>query len=155
MIRILTAILFCVGLFCSPAQAQGDDVPYWASIRVNELNMRVGPSMDYKIDWVFRREGLPVKVLRRLDGWRLIEDPAGDRGWVVARFLTLNRKAVIVGEQLAAMRAEPANTAQLRWNLQPGVIGSLGECDAGWCVLDVDGRIGWVRSDRLWGAQSI
>jgi SH3-like domain-containing protein len=32
------------------------------------------------------------------------------------------------------------------------VVGALGDCEAGWCELDVAGREGWVRAERLWGA---
>jgi SH3-like domain-containing protein len=37
-------------------------VPYWAALRAGEVNMRVGPSEDFPIEWVYRRQGLPVKV---------------------------------------------------------------------------------------------
>jgi len=46
--------------------------------------MRVGPGEDYRINWVYHRAHLPVKVLRVMEGWRLIEDPDGARGWVLA-----------------------------------------------------------------------
>ena len=88
-----------------PARAQERETPYWASIRATVLNMRVGPSADYKIDWVYRRPGLPVKVVRVMEGWRLIEDPDGARGWVVARLLSPERGAIVIGEGLADMRA--------------------------------------------------
>jgi SH3-like domain-containing protein len=38
--------------------------------------MRVGPSEAYPIEWVYRRQGLPVKVVRVMQGWRLVEGPA-------------------------------------------------------------------------------
>ena len=44
----------------SPAFGQEREVPYWATIDTSELNMRVGPSVNYRIEWVYRREGLPV-----------------------------------------------------------------------------------------------
>jgi hypothetical protein len=63
-------------LLCSiPAAAQDRAVPYWAALRAGEVNMRVGPSEDFPIEWVYRRQGLPVKVLRVMQGWRLVEDP--------------------------------------------------------------------------------
>ena len=94
----------------APALAQEKEAPYWASIRdsATEMNTRVGPSPEYKIAWVYRRPGLPVKVLRLKDGWRLIEDPDGAQGWVVARLLSPDRSAYVVGEGLADMRSEPS-----------------------------------------------
>ena len=58
-LRVLPLALFLLPL-AAPAGAQEREVPYWASLRVDEVNMRVGPSEDFPISWVYRREGLPV-----------------------------------------------------------------------------------------------
>ncbi|UVI38967.1 SH3 domain-containing protein [Qipengyuania spongiae] len=136
------------------AAAQDREVPYWASIRASEMNMRVGPSADYKIKWVYRRAGLPVKVVRVHEGWRLIQDPDGATGWVVARLLSPERTGIVVGEGLAAVRGSASEEGELRWRLEPGVVGDLGDCDDGWCEMDIDGRRGWVRENRIWGTDA-
>lgn len=135
-----------------PARAQERETPYWASIRATVLNMRVGPSADYKIDWVYRRPGLPVKVVRVMEGWRLIEDPDGARGWVVARLLSPERGAMVIGEGLAELRDGPSHDAMLKWRVEPGVVGALGGCDDGWCELSIDDYQGYIVQNRLWGA---
>lgn len=127
-------------------------MPYWASIKAAKLNMRAGPGRDFPIRWVYKRPGLPLKVVRVHQGWRLVRDPAGDEGWVTANLLTKERSAIVVGKGLAAMREKPSSNARLRWNAEPGVVGAVGDCDDGWCELDVAGRTGYVRADRLWGA---
>lgn len=131
--------------------AQERDVPYWASIRVEPVNMRVGPGAAFPIDWTYRRAGLPVKVVRVMQGWRLVRDPEGTQGWIVGRLLTRERGAIVVGKGLAPMRARPSASAALRWNAEPGVVGSLGECENGWCEFDVNGRSGWIEAARIWG----
>jgi len=146
-------LLFCLALVCSfPASAQDREVPYWASLRAEEVNMRVGPSPNYPIEWVYKRKHLPVKVLRLMQGWRLVRDPDGAEGWIVARLLSPQRTAIVVGEGLASMRGEPSESSALRWNLEPGVVGILGNCRNGWCQMDVEGRKGWVEEERLWGS---
>ena len=102
----LACIAVLIGLAGVPAGAQEREVPYWASIRVDEVNMRVGPGGSYRVAWVYRRKQLPVKVVRLMQGWRLIEDPDGDRGWMLGRFLTLDRGAIVTGEGLADMREQ-------------------------------------------------
>lgn len=149
MRRLLAIALLLVS---APAAAQDRTVPYWASLRATEVNMRVGPSEAYPIEWVYRRQGLPVKVVRVMQGWRLVEDPDGERGWIVARLLNPARAAIVIGEGLAELRVAPELSAKVRWRAEPGVVGALGECDDGWCELVVGGRTGWVRSERLWGA---
>lgn len=138
-------------LAASPVLAS-DDLPYWVSLQAEEANMRVGPSEAYPIDWVYQRAGLPMKVVRKLSGWRLVEDPDGTRGWIVARFLSRERAAIVIGREPAAMRAKPEEAAQILWRAEPGVTGALGECRSGWCRFAVDDRQGWIRETRLWGS---
>ncbi len=149
---ILTSLLGLAALFASAGlNAQQREAPYWASMKFDEVNMRVGPGQDFKIDWVYKRKGLPVKVVRLREGWRLMQDPDGTQGWVNESQLLLTRTAIITGEGLAAMRAEPNASAAIKWNAQVGVVGKLGDCEAGWCEFNVGGREGWVLENRLWG----
>jgi SH3-like domain-containing protein len=39
----------------------------------------------------------------------------------------------------------------VRYRAQPGVIGQVSGCAAGWCELNVDGRRGYVETGALWG----
>jgi SH3-like domain-containing protein len=151
MIRHIVFSLLALAL-AAPLNAQDRDVPYWATLRADEVNMRVGPGSDYKIDWVYRRAGLPMKVVRLVEGWRLVEDPDGTRGWVAARLLSPDRGAIVVGEGLAPLHEGAGEATPVLWKAQPGVVGKLGECADGWCLFEVGPRGGWVRAERLWGA---
>lgn len=151
-ILVLTAFVF-LGLTGS-ASAEDRDVPYWATIRdsATELNMRVGPSPDYPISWVYHRPGLPVKVIRVHQAWRLVRDPVGDEGWVASRLLSPDHGAIVIGKEPTPMRSGPSSDSRLRWRLAPGVVGVLGSCSDGWCELRVGKREGWVEASHLWGA---
>lgn len=135
-----------------PAAAQKREVPYWASLRSDKVNMRVGPGEDYRVTWVYRRKQLPLKVVRLKEGWRLVEDPDGAKGWMLARFLTPDRGAIVKGQGLAEMREKGDSASRLLWRLEPGVIGGLSDCEDGWCGFEIAGKKGYVRQDRLWGA---
>lgn len=145
--------LVTLSALAAPARAADDEkVPYWASIDAQPANMRVGPGESYKIAWVYKRPRLPVKVMRREGSWRLIEDPDGDKGWMRDLLLSRQRSAIVTGEGLVEMRAERKGSSPMLWRLEPGVVGLLGDCDADWCVFDVDGHKGFVPAKRLWGA---
>lgn len=148
---LLSLIALCA--MPSPVAAADDDsVPYWASIDTDVANMRVGPGESYKIDWVYRRKHLPVKVIRREGPWRQIEDPDGTKGWMRDLLLSRQRAAVVIGDQLTEMRAEGNGSARTLWQIEPGVVGLLGECRDGWCGFDTDGHKGFVRESVVWGA---
>lgn len=155
---VRNSLILCIAalglLFAMPGVSAQENrtLPYWMSISAEEARMRVGAGQQYPIEWVYRRPGLPVKVLRSFQGWRLIEEPDGTQGWMYDSLLSNRRTALVIGEGLAPMRESGAETAALRWNLEPGVIGELGECASDWCELNVNGARGWVAQERLWGA---
>ncbi|HUQ13612.1 MAG TPA: SH3 domain-containing protein [Novosphingobium sp.] len=130
------------------ARAQDREVPYWATLTADKVNMRVGPARDYGVAWVYRRDGLPLKVVRLHEGWRLVQDPDGARGWILSRFLSRARGA-IVQRQVAEIRDKPAG--RVLWRAAPGVVGRLGDCERKWCRFDTDGHKGWIAADTIWG----
>lgn len=152
---ITLALAVALGLAFGDLRAQNREVPYWASLRFDQVRMRVGPSREYPIEWVYRRKGLPVKVVRLREGWRLVEDHEGTRGWVASSQLTPTRFAMVRGEGLAALREDAEAGAALRWRAQPGVTGELLRCRDSFCKIDVAGRIGWIAQARLWGAEEL
>ena len=155
-LRFFAVLALCVLLatviVLAPARAQDRETPYWASLRYDEVRMRVGPSQEYPIEWVYRRKGLPVKVIRVREGWRLVQDHEGDQGWIASSQLDPDKGAIVIGEGLAELRADHSGSSALQWRAEPGVVGKLLRCDEGWCEIDVTGRKGWVRQERLWGA---
>jgi len=142
-------------LFPQTVNAQDGDLPYWASLRYDEVRMRVGPSREYPIEWIYRRKGLPVKVVRSRDEWDLVEDPEGTRGWIAQSQLSRKRTIMIIGEGLATMFEQPLVNSAIRWRAEPGVVARLLLCRDGWCEIDVAGRTGWVDASRLLGDEEL
>ena len=149
-IRSLIAVL---ALFSAigPAAAQSDpELPYWASISVDEARMRKGPSPDVPVTWEYRRRDLPVKVIARHETWRKIEDPDGTQGWMAARLLSRTRTAIVTGG-IRPLRAAANASAAISYRAQAGVVGRITDCTDGWCMFDVQGRKGWIETGHIWG----
>jgi len=149
--RVLTVFLFTASLLAAPTAAQTREVPYWATIKTDRAFMRVGPSKEYHVEWVFKRSGLPIKVVRVTGPWRLVRDSDGTQGWVASSQLSPSRSALVVGEGNTEIREAPADNAKLKWHVEPGVVGTLGDCQASWCEIDIRGHFGWIKQSRLWG----
>lgn len=146
-ILAVAALMTVVG----PASAQSDvELPYWASINVDEARMRKGPSPDVPVIWEYRRKDLPVKVVARFETWRKIEDPDGTQGWMAARLLSRTRTAIITGE-IRPMREAASLSAGVAYRAEPGVVGRITDCKDGWCLFEVKGRKGWIQTDHIWG----
>jgi SH3-like domain-containing protein len=141
-----------LALIAGLAQAQSTKkTPYWASIKADEARMRTGPSTEFPVKWVYKRQLLPVKVVAVHEVWRKVEDPDGDQGWMHVGLLSPNRSALVTGSGVASLRDNPEATARIAWRVEPGVVGRIEECQKGWCRLDVSGRTGYIEAERLWG----
>ena len=134
-----------------PASAQSDvELPYWASINVDEARMRKGPSPDVPVIWEYRRKDLPVKVVARFETWRKIEDPDGTQGWMAARLLSRTRTAIVTDE-IRPLREAASASAGVAYRAEPGVVGRITDCKDGWCLFEVKGRKGWIQTGHIWG----
>jgi SH3-like domain-containing protein len=131
-------------------EAQQRKTPYYASISAGQARMRTGPGRNYPVNWMYQRSGLPVKVVDIYKEWRKIEDPGGTQGWMQANLLTENRTGIVV-DQIVVLRDAPRGSGRMQYRAQPGVIGRISQCAAGWCWFDVRGRSGFVEAIHLWG----
>ncbi len=148
-------VLGGAAILASGAGAQSTrKVPYWASIKAEEARMRTGPSTEFPVKWVYRRQYLPVKVVAIHEVWRKVEDPDGDQGWMHVSLLTPNRTAIVSMAGISELRDEPSDTSRISWRVEKGVVGRIDDCQKGWCRLDIAGRSGYIETDRIWGEEA-
>jgi SH3-like domain-containing protein len=149
--RHVVPVLLAIAL-ALPASAQPRKPPYYASITAGEARMRAGPGRNYPANWLYRRSGLPVKVVDVYKEWRKVEDPGGTSGWMQGNLLSEQRTAVVV-DTVVTLRDSPRAAGRVQWRAAPGVIGRISKCSGGWCWFDVRGRAGFVEAIHLWGVE--
>lgn len=126
-------------------------LPRYVSIRAREANARRGPSLTHRVDWEYRRRGLPVEITGEYGQWRRVRDADGAGGWVHNSLLSGTRTGLIVGEEPVRLQAGASDRTALRAMLEPGVVARIESCDGTWCDVSVDGLDGWVPQPALWG----
>lgn len=148
----IAATLALGAMFAIPqaAGAQDREAPYWASISASRAYMRTGPGRNFPASWLYRRAGLPIRVVEVYENWRKVEDPDGTQGWMLVNLLSSERTAIVRGET-RTMHAEPSDAARVVYRVEPEVSGRIRHCREGWCELDVLGRRGFIRTVHLWG----
>jgi SH3-like domain-containing protein len=135
----------------APAAAQDKQPPYWASIASGKAMTRTGPAKNYPGIWLYQRRDLPVRVLKRYESWRLIQDPDGEKGWMLVTLLSDRRTAMVKPGEPRPIRADPDEGASIRYRAEPGVVGRIEKCSAGWCRIEVGKRQGYIRISDLYG----
>jgi SH3-like domain-containing protein len=125
-------------------------LPRFVSLKAAEGNVRRGPSLSHRIDWVFRRRDMPLQVTAEFENWRRVQDQDGQGGWIHYALLS-GVRTVVVTADMADLLARPEPQAMIAARAEPGVIARLGECLPDWCRISAGGTRGWVRKDAIWG----
>lgn len=152
MRRAIAAALIMLAALPSASQAQKERAtPYWASISAGEAMMRTGPGKNYPAVWLYKRADLPIKVLEVYPSWRKIQDPDGEKGWMLQRLLSDTRTGLVKPGEVRPLYEKADDHSPLRFRVEAGVAGRISKCDGSWCLFDVHGRRGYIREDQLWG----
>lgn len=125
-------------------------LPRFVSLKASEANVRRGPSLSHRIDWVFQRKGMPLQVVAEYGHWRRVIDRDGQGGWVHYTMLTGARTVIVERESLflhARANAASRQTAEL----QADVVARIRRCDVAWCEIAAGGYKGWAPKEVLWG----
>jgi SH3-like domain-containing protein len=130
----------------------GLPVPRFVSLGASVANLRLGPGADDAVVAVYRRQGLPLKVVDEEDNWRQVEDYEGERGWIHSSLLSGRRTAIVVEGDMVLRRA-PGSVAPAIAAVERTVVAALLSCDGAWCFVEVQGRRGWLARAGLWGVE--
>ncbi len=125
-------------------------IPRYVSLKGNEGNARRGPGLTHRIDWVFTKPGMPLRITAEHEHWRRVEDNEGMGGWVHYALLS-GVRTVLVTTDMAEFHATSDPTSQVAYQAELGVVGKLLECNSNWCRISVEGEKGWIEKTSLWG----
>jgi SH3-like domain-containing protein len=113
---------------------------------------RTGPGKNYPGVWLYQRRDLPVRVIKKYDTWRLIQDPDGAKGWMLVTLLSDKRTAMIPPGDARPIRSGRSEAARVRYLAEQGAVGHIDKCKGdGWCRISFGEKDGYIRTSDLWG----
>ena len=125
-------------------------IPRYVSLKTNEANARRGPSLSHKIDWIYKRQNMPLEIYAEYENWRRVRDFEGLGGWVHYTLLS-GIRYVLIKNELLEMRLLPSTDAQVIAKVPQHNIATLDKCNKDWCRIIDDGYKGWVPKTGIWG----
>ena len=130
----------------------GLPLPRFVSLRAREVNLRIGPGVQYPVDWVYLRQNLPVEIVAEYGTWRKIRDWQGTQGWVHQSMVSGTRTFIVTGQERTIRRKGDAKSPPVAF-IEAGAIGKLISCPdlGGWCRVEAADRKGWLRRVDFWG----
>ncbi|TCM85774.1 SH3 domain-containing protein [Rhodovulum steppense] len=152
-------LLVCMMALAAPVQAAERGpvtnlpLPRYVSLKAGESNVRRGPSLSHRVDWVYKRRGMPLQITAEYGHWRRVQDRDGAGGWMHYSLLS-GVRTVLVDEDMVPMRRTPQTDAPVLAQAERGVIARLGACRPDWCRISAEGRSGWVPKGTLWGVET-
>ncbi len=148
--------MVCVAILTAPVVASEVvpvtklPIPRFVSLKASEGNVRRGPSLRHRIDWVFTRRNMPLQVIGEYGHWRRVQDRDGAGGWVHYSLLS-GMRTVIVEDDMVTMYMKPDPASPVNAHAEKGVVARLDECAGDWCRIIAGGHRGWVPRTVLWG----
>ena len=132
----------------------GLPLPRFVSLKGDKVNLRRGPSLDYKIDWVYKRKHLPLMIVSEFGHWRKVIDFEGYTGWVYKDLLSGSRY-IIVNKEETLLRNKASFDSLGKAILKREVIGKLINCEGLWCFIRIKNMRGYVFAEHIWGVSKV
>ncbi|MFC3613915.1 SH3 domain-containing protein [Lutimaribacter marinistellae] len=154
MATILVSILGLGGAAAQAEEKRGPvtnlPLPRYVSMKASEGNVRRGPSLTHRIDWVFKRRDMPLMITAEHGHWRKVQDRDGAGGWVHYALLS-GVRTVLVEKDMTPIHVRPDPGSVVTAHFETGVVARLGDCLPEWCRITAGGYRGWTRKEGLWG----
>jgi SH3-like domain-containing protein len=130
----------------------GLPLPRFVSLKSGEGRARRGPGLTHRVDWVYQRRGMPLRITAEFEHWRRVEDVEGAGGWMHYSLLS-GVRTVLVREDMVALRVQADERTAVAAYLEQGVVARVMACGIEWCRLNADGVRGWAKKSMLWGVE--
>ncbi len=155
VIAIIVLVSLCCAGFIYAGKTKDENseelpIPRFVTLSAKKVNVRIGPGVRYPITLVFKKDGLPVEIIKEFDVWRQIQSFDGEKGWVHQSLLS-GRRSVIIKDIKETIYKNPNYNAKPVVKLELGVIASMEKCNSSWCKILVAGYEGWVEKKHIWG----
>ena len=135
----------------------GLPLPRFVSLKSSRVNLRIGPGLNYAIDWMYLKSGLPMEIIQEYDNWRRVRDADGAEGWINQALLSGRRTGIAAPWQNGKdarieLLSDPRGDGRVVAYVEPRAVGSIVQCNGEWCQMSFDGHQGWMKQAMVWGA---
>ena len=121
------------------------------SLKKNKVNVRYGPSFDFKIKYIYKKINLPVRQIDKKDNFRRIIDLKNNSGWIHTSQLREKSNSIIVLNNKILFK-KPSSLSKPIARIEKGRLLIIKKCENDWCYINTNNYSGWIKTDNVWGA---
>lgn len=154
-------LVICTLIFTIPAIADNGKrgpvtnlpIPRFVSLKASEGNVRRGPSLTHRVDWILKLRHMPLQVVAEHGHWRKVLDFEGAGGWIHYSLLS-GARTILVQQDSVDILNYPVPNTLINAKLERNVLAWVTACEPQWCEISADGYKGWALKTALWGVSS-
>ena len=120
------------------------------SLKNNKVNVRLGPSKNYPIKFVYEKKYLPVVIIDEHYNWRKVRDYDNDTGWIHISQLS-KIKTTVTTKDNQVVYSSPTIYSKPKVKLEIYQVLIINKCKQKWCEVRNSRTTGWIKKDHLWG----
>ena len=151
IIFYILCFLICFKIYAKTGPVTNLELPRYVSLKSDEVNLRVGPSINYPIQIKYIQINLPVEIIDEFDVWRKVKDHKNNIGWL--------HKSLIKGERFVLIKGKKEISKKIYNRPNGQVIGIVGDnnifnldaCLINWCYVSHKDLKGWISKEFIWG----
>ena len=137
-------------LFLLPLSSIAQESNYFVMLKNKKVNVRYGPSLDYPVKYVYRKIGLPLKVIDKKENFRRIIDHKKNSGWIHVSQLRPSRSLISTNEKI--LFKKPTKYSKPLAKLDQGRLLKVIKCEEKWCNIKTGDYSCWIKKDdNIWG----
>ena len=158
IVLLAISVVFSIFIFAIPVMAVNAKrgpvtnlpIPRFVSLKASEGNVRRGPSLTHRVDWILKLRNMPLKVVAEHGHWRKVLDFEGAGGWIHYSLLS-GARTILVQQDSVDILNHPVPNTLINAKLERNVLAWVTACELQWCEISADGYKGWAPKAALWG----
>ena len=119
------------------------------SLKNTKVNVRLGPSKNYPIKFIYENKYLPVVIIDDHYNWRKVRDYDNDTGWVHISQLS-KIKTTVTTKNYQVVYSSPSIYSKPKVKLEIYQVLILKNCNELWCEVKNSKIKGWIKKEHLW-----
>tara|TARA_Y100000588_G_scaffold40121_1_gene38393 strand:+ start:109 stop:474 length:366 start_codon:yes stop_codon:yes gene_type:complete len=118
-------------------------------LKNNEVNVRYGPSFEYPIKFIYKKNFLPVKIIDKKENFRKIIDHKNNNGWIHISQLKKSNSLIMLEDKIVFKKNSKFSKPLIK--LEKGRLVIVKKCIENWCNIKTEKYKGWIKVNNVWG----
>tara|TARA_B100000575_G_scaffold21964_1_gene15050 strand:- start:1257 stop:1817 length:561 start_codon:yes stop_codon:yes gene_type:complete len=153
IIIILSILSLSQIVLANKGAVTGLDIPRYVSLKSNDSNIRVGPSINYPIFIKYIFKDFPLKIIEEYGDWRKVVDFQNNSGWIHKSLIKNQRTAIIISQNKKKVDVYNISNGKIIGEIENGMIVNIPKCKLDWCLIIKNENKGWINKGFLWGTK--